>query len=204
MNRHRLFIAGLLLLAVSSSTLGYLQFLVVQARVKGVFRFVVTETPIGAFQALQCPGLLNRNEAGSVRAVIRNPTDHPLNYVVSIDVEGLTASAPQTFPAVPVEGGQTAEVAWSITPLKSGPQALVVQALSDEDRRLPGTPVFHMWPTSFRESCGIQVINFPLPMSGGQIMLLSGIGIAVGGLMAVPQLISKARRLWARKAGAGR
>jgi len=78
-------------------------------------------------------------------------------------------------------------LAWKVTAMKVGNQAIAVDAVSDADSALPGP--FHMWPTSFREGCGVFVLD--LPLTGVQMIGLSAASLVAGALLTLPWLMRR-------------
>ena len=168
----------------------YLAISIAGARLGGVFNTVVSDSPSNQFKSLQCPLLLNKNETASVAAVILNPARDPLRYSVRIEPGRFSIGSAEQELSVTIPGGQTGKVSWSVTAVEKGAHALAIQAVSNADAALPG--LFHMWPTSFREGCGILVVGGPL--NGWLILVLDLAGLLAGGAITFQWLYSSVRR----------
>jgi hypothetical protein len=185
MNQQSLFIFGIILLCLGCIAGLYLALTITGARVSGVFSLITSDSPVNRFNNLRCPLLMSKGETGSVIATIANPTGDSLAYNVSIEARDMSVLTPGEELTVTVSGSQT-KVSWAVMATEAGNQAIAVQALSSLDLALPGQPVFHTWPTSFRESCGIRVTD--LPLTGRQIILLDVACVVIGAAMSFPRL----------------
>lgn len=199
MNRRRIFILGVILLVLGCIPSLYLALIITNAKIEGIFSTLVTDSPTTRFENLKCPLLLNKNETASVVATIPNPTNDTLGYSVHIETYGFSIRPPDEEIKVTIPGGQTTEITWVVMAVESGNQAIAVQAISRDDSALPGP--FHMWPTSFREGCGIRVINGPL--TGKQALFLSLTGVFAGAATSFPQLYAKTRKRVSASPGNG-
>ena len=197
MNRRIGVLAGSFLLLAGCLASLYLIGAVARAHLNGVFSTIVTETPRNGFAAFRCPRLMGRQETATVSVVIRNPAGDPLDYAVQITGGGLHVTTPAEEQRVTVPGGQTTTVAWPVTALRPGNQAIVVQAISSADSALPGP--FHLWPTSFRQACGHLVLD--LPLAGWQAAGLCVLGLVAGAALALPWLAGKWRARFRPNAG---
>lgn len=195
MNQRKTFIVGVIFLLLGCITSLYLALIITNARIKGIFYTMASDSPTNQFKNFQCPLLLSENETASVVATISNPTSDSLHYFVHIEAYGFSIRSPDKELEVIVPGGYNTEVAWVVTPIESGNWAIAIEAVSSKDSALPGP--FHMWPTSFREGCGIRVINGPL--TGKQVLLLSLTSVFVGAGMSFPRLYEKIRERIKRK-----
>jgi hypothetical protein len=189
MNQRIAAIAGSILLFAGCLTSLYLVVAVTNAYLEGIFSTTVTDTPSNHFESFNCPFLLGRNETNKVSVLITNPTIGSLEYSVKIAADGFRVEPPAREQTVTLPGNQTATLVWIVTAVKAGNQAIVVQALSNDDSALPGP--YHTWPTSFREGCGILVIDVPL--TGAQVMWLSGISVLAGTATTFPWLSKRLR-----------
>jgi len=169
-------IASSILLLVGCGTSLYLLVAVTNAHVQGIFSTLVTDTPTNHFESFKCPLLLGRKETNKVSVSITNPSSDSLEYSIQMATDGFRVDLPAREQTVVLPGHQTTTLVWTVTAVKAGNQAIAVQALSNKDSALPGP--FHLWPTSFREGCGILVIEMPL--TGAQAMWLSGISALAG------------------------
>jgi hypothetical protein len=190
MNQQRVFILGVIPLVLGCIASLYLALIITNARIEGIFSTTVTDSPTTRFENLKCPLLLNKKETGSVVATISNPTSDTLDYSVHIETYGFNIRSPDEEIKVTIPGGQTTEITWVVTAVESGNRAIAVQAISSTDSALPGP--FHMWPTSFREGCGIRVIDGPL--TGKQALFLSLTGVFAGAVMSFPWLYATIRQ----------
>jgi len=191
MNQRKILVLGVILLVLGCTTSLYLALMIVNAKIEGVFYTIVTESPTTQFKNFRCPLLLNKNETASVVATISNPTSDSLDYLVHIETYGFSIHSPdEERVEVTIPGGQATEVTWSVTAVESGNQAIAIEALSSSDLALPG--LFHTWPTSFREGCGILVLNDSL--TGKQALFLSLASIFVGAVISFPWLYAKIRQ----------
>jgi hypothetical protein len=173
----------------------YLAAKIANARIEGIFSTLASDSPTNRFEHLRCPFLLSRDESGSVAVTIANPTGEDLDYSVRIEPRGFDIGSPGKELEVEIAGGLSTEIAWSVTARESGNQAIVIQAISSKDAALSGP--FHMWPTSFREGCGIPVKNGPL--TGRQILLQSLASVLLGAGIVFPRLYARLRRRIERK-----
>ncbi len=190
-------IVGSLLLIVGCLASLYLLGAATNAHLRGIFSTIITETPSNRFAAFRCPRLLGRQESGIVSVSIVNPTDDRLEYFVRITPYGFQVDSPAPERRVTLSGGQMTTLAWKVTATKVGNQAIAVEAVSDADSALPGP--FHMWPTSFREGCGVFVLD--LPLTGAQMIGLSGLSLFAGVVLTLPRLTRRwFPRLLRRKA----
>ncbi len=190
-------IVGSLLLIAGCLASLYLLGAATSAHLRGIFSTIITETPSNRFTAFRCPRLLGRHESGVVSVRITNPTGDRLEYSVRITPHGLRVDSPAPEQRVTLSAGQRTTLAWNVTAVKAGNQALAVDAVSDADSALPGP--FHMWPTSFREGCGVFVLD--LPLTGVQMVGLSGLSLFAGAILTLPQLTRRwFPRLLRRKA----
>jgi hypothetical protein len=151
---------------------------------------VASDSPTNQFKRFQSPLLLGRNETTSIAVTILNPTSESLEYTVHIEARGLSIQSPEQELEITVPGGQTAEIAWVVTAIESGNQTVAVQAVSDRDAALPGP--YHMWPTSFRQGCGILVIG--RPWTGKLVLLSSLVCVPIGAILSFPRLYAKLKR----------
>lgn len=190
MNRRRIFILGVIFLLLGCITSLYLALIITNARIKGIFYTMASDSPSNQFKNFECPLLLSKNETASVVATISNPTSDSLDYFVHIEAYGFSIRSPDKELEVIVPGGYTTKVTWVVTAIESGNQAIAIEAVSSKDSALPGP--FHMWPTSFREGCGILVIDGPL--TGKQVLFLSLTSVFVGAAASFPWLYAKMRQ----------
>ncbi|MDH4138162.1 MAG: hypothetical protein OEW09_15805 [Anaerolineae bacterium] len=195
MNQRKTFIVGVIFLLLGCITSLYLALIITNARIKGIFYTMASDSPTNQFKHFQCPLLLSKNETASVFATISNPTSDSLHYFVHIEAYGFSTRSPNKELEVIVPGGYNTEVTWVVTAIESGNRAIAIEAVSNKDSALPGP--FHMWPTSFREGCGILVINGPF--TGKQVLLLSLSSVFVGAVMSFPRLYTKIRERIKRK-----
>jgi hypothetical protein len=191
MKIHRLLIPGLLLLLVGCTSTLYLAVNILGARVHAIFGSIVTEAPSKAFPRMRCPLLLATGERATVGVTIANRSDRSLSYSVDIQVKGLQLDAPTAFQGVTLSPGRRASLTWPIVAPDAAPKysssSVIIQAVSSADRALPGP--FHMWPTSYRQSCGIWIVDSPL--KGHPIIGLSLGGLAAGALLCLLYLIKR-------------
>jgi hypothetical protein len=73
MNRRRILTLGVILLVLGCTTSLYLALTIVNAKIRGVFSTMASDSPTTQFENFQCPLLLNENETASVVATISNP-----------------------------------------------------------------------------------------------------------------------------------
>ena len=114
----------------------------------------------------------------------------------AIDSDGLDLSTSRTTIEVPLEGHARWRYTWPVQATRPGIAAVIVQALSDQDRRLSG---YRLWPTSFREACGIRVLT-----SWSVRVRLVGLSIGsldLGVIFCLPWLWGRARRRESERAG---
>jgi hypothetical protein len=190
MDRRTIRIVGVVFLLWGCLSGLYLAVKIANARIEGIFSTIASDSPSNQFEHLRCPFLLSRGEAATVAVTIANPTGEDLDYSVHIEGRGFDIGPPGKELEVEIPGGLSTEIAWTVTAGESGNQAIVVQAISSIDAALPGP--FHMWPTSFREGCGIPVINGPL--TGKQVLVQSLASVLVGAAMVFPRLYAKLGR----------
>ena len=176
MNQRIVVIAGSILLLMGCGTSLYLLVAVTNAYIQGIFSTLVTDTPTNHFESFKCPLLLGRKETNKVSVSITNPSSDSLEYSIQMATDGFRVDLPAREQTVVLPGHQTTTLVWTVTAVKAGNQAIAVQALSNKDSALPGP--FHLWPTSFREGCGILVIDSP--WTGMQVALLGLTGTLVG------------------------
>jgi hypothetical protein len=139
---------------------------VANAYLAGIFSTMVTDSPANDFQLFNCPLLLGGHETNQVSVSIANPTGNDLAYTITIAADGLVVGSPACEQTASIPSHQTTTLVWPVTAVAAGNQAIVVQAVSANDAARPGP--FHSWPTSFRQGCGVLVLNTPL--SGSQVM----------------------------------
>ena len=190
MNKRGIFVIGVIFLLLGCITSTYLGLRITNARIEGIFSTTASDAPTKQFKRFRSPLLLGRNETASIAVTILNPTSESLEYSVHIEARGLSIRSPETELKVSVPGGQTAKIAWVVTAIEIGDQTIAVQAVSDKDVALPGP--FHMWPTSFRQGCGILVIDGPL--TGRQVVLSSLTCVLIGAILSFPRLYAKLRK----------
>jgi len=190
-------IGGSLLLIAGCLASLYLLGAATNAHLRGIFSTIISDAPSNRFAAFRCPRLLGRHESGIVSVSITNPTGDRLEYAVRITPYGFQVDSPAPERRVTLSGGQVTTLAWKVTAMKVGNQAIAVDAVSDADSALPGP--FHMWPTSFREGCGVFVLD--LPLTGVQMIGLSAASLVAGALLTLPWLMRRwFPRLLRRKA----
>ena len=187
MDQRKIRIVGVVFLLWGCLASLYLALKIVNARIEGIFSTVASDSPSNRFEHLRCPLLLSRDEAASVAVTISNPTGEDLDYSVHIETRGFDIGSPGGELEVEIPGSLGTEISWIVTARERGNQAIVVQAISSADAALPGP--FHLWPTSFREGCGIPVINGPL--TGKQVLLQSLASVLIGAGMVFPGLYAK-------------
>lgn len=187
MDQRKTRIVGVVFLLWGCFSSLYLALKIANARIEAIFSTMASDSPSNRFEHLRCPLLLSRGEDASVAVTILNPTSNDLDYTVHIEAHGLDIGSPGKELDVKIPGGLSTEIAWIVTAGESGNQAIVIKAVSSIDAALPGP--FHMWPTSFRESCGIPVINGPL--TGKQVLLQSLASILVGVGMVFSRLYAR-------------
>jgi len=190
MNQRILLIVGSVLLLAGCLTALYLGIRVQNAYIEGIFFEVVSETPTNQFASFHCPFLLTRNEVGRVSVSITNPTTDTLEYSIDITAAGIRLDPPDSGRTFTISGGQTTTLSWRVIAVSAGNQAFVVQATSDRDLALPGP--FHTWPTSFREACGIFVIDGPYTST--QVVSLTTISILAGAALTFAWLLRRLRQ----------
>jgi hypothetical protein len=195
MDQRKIRIVGVVFLLWGCLSGLYLAVRIANARIEGIFSTVASDSPSNQFEHLRCPLLLSRGETGSVSVTIANPTSGGLDYSVHIEAYGFDIGSPGKELEVSIAGGLSAEIAWTVTARESRNQAIVIEAISSTDAALPGP--FHMWPTSFREGCGIPVIKGPL--TGKQVLLQSLASVLIGAGMVFPGLYAKLGERLGRK-----
>jgi hypothetical protein len=195
MNQRRIRIVGVVFLLWGCLTSCYIALRIVNARIEGIFSTLASDSPSNQFERLRCPLLLRAGETVPVSVTILNPTDEDLDYSVHIEAYGFDIESSDKELEVEMPGGLSTEIVWTVTARESGNQAIVVQAISSLDAALPGP--FHMWPTSFREGCGIPVINGPL--TGKQVLLQSLASVLLGAGVVFPRLYAKLGERLGRK-----
>jgi len=136
--------------------------------------------PTNRFKNLSCPLMVGEDETASVVVSILNPAAESLDYTVRIAAYGFVTRSPEGELKLTVPEGQTAKVTRVITAIERGNQAIAVEAISNRDSALAGP--FYSWPTSFREGCGVFVIDGP--WTGTQVSLSSLTSMMVGAVMA--------------------
>lgn len=173
---------GIFLALAGGAMLLYLCAVIVDARLWGTFASINTDSPGNSFYRFQCPLLVNINNKAAIRATLRNPTDEDLTYSVAIGAEGFRVLIKPEPARFRVSARGTRQLAWTVSPIEAGRQAIAAQAVSDRDRDIPGP--FHMWPRSFRQGCGMWVMDGPLPY---QAVVIAGLALVIaGGWMAWP------------------
>jgi len=182
--------AGGLLLVTSCLASLYLSSAVANAYLAGIFSTIVTDSPAQDFQAFNCPLLLGRHETSQVSVSIANTTSSDLTYAITIAADGLAIDSPAREQTATIPSQQTVTQVWPVTAVAAGNRAIVVQAASAYDAALPGP--FHSWPTSYRQGCGVLVLDTSL--SGSQVMGLIGIGALAGTALSIPWLARRRRR----------
>jgi hypothetical protein len=181
---------GVVLFLLGCLTGLYLAIVITDASIKGVFSTIVSDSPTDRFQRFECPLLLNESETASVAAVILNPTGDVLDYSVHIEPGGFSIGSAEKELGVTISGGQTARVAWVITAVERGTRVIAIQAISSSDAARPGP--FHLWTTSFREGCGILVVDGPL--TGAQFLWIVLGSIFAGGVITFQWLYTRIRQ----------
>jgi len=189
MNQRKTLIVGVIILLLGCITSLYLALKIANARIEGIFYTMASDSPSNQFKHFRCPLLLSKNETASVVVTISNPTSDGLDYFVHIEAYGFSIRSPDKELEVIIPGGYSTEITWVVTAVENGNRAIAVEAVSSKDSALPGP--FHVWPTSFREGCGILVIDGPL--TGKQVLLLSLTSVFVGAVMSFPRLYAKIR-----------
>jgi len=189
MNQRILLIAGVILFLTGCLASASLGLLVANAMIDGVFSNIVTESPSNPFASFNCPILLTKNESSGVSVSITNQTTDTLSYSVYISSAGFQFDPSDSKRRIILAGGKTATLHWLAVPVSSGNQAIVVQATSDRDAALTGP--FHLWPTSFRQACGVLVISGPF--TGVQVIYASVFSILSGAGIITEWLIQKLR-----------
>jgi hypothetical protein len=159
------------------------------ARLHGIFSSIRTDSPSQSFQTFQCPYFVDQGETASVRVTIQNSSPDPLDYSVQIAADGFRIGAAVREQEITVPSQQIVDVNWTVTALDSGQQVIVVEAVSSKDAALPET--FHMWPTSYREGCGILVLAGPV--KGWQLLGLGLGSVVVGSVLAISWIYEKIR-----------
>lgn len=191
MTKRLSFAFGSFLVILSCIACGYLVALVADARISGIFPTVKSDFPTNPFEKLVCPLTVKRNETISLHATIRNPTGDTLTYSVDFVTDGFRIVSTTSLPEMTLPGGQLVDVTWVLTAISSGRQAMAIEAISDKDASLPGP--FHLWPTSFRESCGILVIDGPF--TGEQLFILGSVTAIIGLAISAPRLYGRLQQL---------
>jgi hypothetical protein len=182
--------AGGLLLVTSCLASLYLSIAVADAYLAGIFSTIVTDASVNDFQSFNCPLLLGRHETNQVSVSIANPTSSNLVYTITIAADGLVVESPTPEQTAAIPSHQTTTLVWPVTAVATGNRAIAVQAVSANDLALPGP--FHSWPTSYRQGCGVLVLDTSL--SGLQVMGLIGIGALAGIALSIPWLARRRRR----------
>jgi hypothetical protein len=182
MYRRKLSVLGLILFIAGCIASFYLAVVIILTRAEGIFASIRTDSPQNQFNTLRCPLLVGENETFTVTVTISNPTT--TKYDLSIEADGFNTLT-MDEEVTPHEIIWT----WVVTAVEGGKQAIVIQALSHKDLALPG--VFHMWPTSFLDSCGIFVIKSPL--IGKHTLFLCLMILIIGAILSFPQLYLKIR-----------
>ncbi len=167
---------GIFLALAGGALLLYLCAVIVDARVWGAFASIHTDSPGNSFYRFHCPLLVNINHKAAIRATLRNPTDEDLTYSATIGAEGFRVLAAPEPARFRVSARGTRQLAWTVSPSEGGRQAVAVQAVSDRDRDIPGP--FHAWPRSFRQGCGMWVMDGPLPF---QAVVIAGLALVTAG-----------------------
>jgi hypothetical protein len=164
MKTRTLLIVGLVLLLAGCAVILYLALMIVGARVNAVFDGIVHDAPNASFPRMRCPLMLSSYERARAGVTLVNHTDAPLVYDVQVQVSGLLLEGEGS--TVQLAPGERTSLYWIVTappfavPRSEGTPHITVQAVSDADRALPGP--FHAWPTSYRQICGVWVVNSPL------------------------------------------
>ena len=180
MKRRKIDVLGLMLFLIGCISTLSLAVVIILARVEGIFSSIRTDSPQNQFNDLRCPLLVSKNETFSVITTISNPTTTSYNLDIEADGFNILTTDEEVTPH---------EIIWTwvVTAVEGGKQTFVIQALSHKDLALPG--IFHMWPTSFLDGCGIFVLNSPL--TGKQVLLLSLTITIIGAVMSFPRLYWK-------------
>jgi hypothetical protein len=187
MKTHRLLIPGLLLLLAGCITTLYLAAMILGARVNAIFQNIVHDGPNTPFPRMRCPLMLSSYDRARVGVTLVNPTDAPLSYDVQVQVSGLLLGGESS--TVKLAPGERTSLYWTVAappfvaprsertwPTGSvGTPHITFRALSDADRALPGP--FHAWPTSYRQVCGVWIVNSPFKR-------VSILGLPLGSLVA--------------------
>lgn len=191
MQQRAVAVTGSILLMAGCLTGLFLILATLKARIEGVVSTIVTDAPSQQFKSFHCPFLMGNDETGQVTASIANPIADPIEYSINIVSSGLAVDTASSRQTLTVAGHQTSTLAWKVVAGTPGNQAIIIQATSAKDLALPGP--FHAWPTSFRESCGILVIDIPL--TGLQMAGLCGLCILVGIALILPTLLQRGRKV---------
>jgi hypothetical protein len=149
----------------------------------GLYLNLVSESPTTRAAAIQCPDAWALGNEGAVRVTLNNPTTKPMAYKVVFSVYSdhdldNTYTVIDTIPAA-----QNGDVSSPLT----GPSGRYYQfaslyAYSDDDLALPGP--FHMWPTSYRASCGVRLTASPSYRTLALGALLSPILVVIGAALS--------------------
>lgn len=161
---------------------GIVAFLTLRTYAEDIFLSIQPHTPTNEFRSLECPATLGIDQTEQIIAEIANPIADTLVYSVAINAPDFTilqaASSEITVP-----GNNAAQVTWVIKSLAMGHHPVIISALSDKDLVAPGP--YKSWPTSFHETCFVDVGAFP-GLSQERVILISGaitIGSIVTGLV---------------------
>lgn len=174
MGQRKSLVVEITLLLLSCALALYSGLVIAGARFSGLFSGVVSEAPVNQFQEFRCPLVVSRNETAVVGVILANPTASSLDYDVQIELKGFRLLSPVDTFRLTLPGGQSAELTWLIRAFEDGNQAAIVQAISNQDRE-DSRGLFPIYTTSFRQSCGILVIDDPWTVILVLLLILTGL-----------------------------
>jgi hypothetical protein len=180
---------GFVLVIFGCLVCAYIIARIADARLDGTFSTIVTDSPARPFQFFHCPYVVNKNQPAEISVTILNPTDDSLVYSLRLTSGSFRVNSTADPQPVTLQGNQTADISWIMTPIEVGMQAIAIEAISDRDAELPGP--FHPWPTSFRQGCGFWVISGPF--SARQYFILGMVSAILGTGLSVPWLLSRSK-----------
>lgn len=177
MGQRKLLVMGIAILLLSCTFALYSGLVIAGARLNGLFSRIVSEAPVNQFQQFRCPFVVSRNETAVVGVTLANPTSNSLVYDVQIELNGFDLLSSTEKFGLTLPGEERTELTWLIRPLEIGDQAVTVQAISSQDLEEPAG-LFPIYTTSFRQSCGILVINGPWTVILILLLILTGLLIS--------------------------
>ena len=134
-----------------------------------------------SLNSLRCPLLITPSDEAAIRLTLTNPLDRPVNFLTQANIsERFVTLMRQENSQVMVQPGESAELAWSVTPEDAVYGRMILARV--RVLRASGLP-------ARQKACGILVLNVPV-VRGNQI---------IGGLLGATFLyLGVGAALWLR------